>query len=220
MPLYRELRIKWSVFRRLLGQTGERLRYGTPGLTVELRRRRALLLGYSKLLRARGFTQGRYAPEVILPYTCGVNALFQRWKQHTQGNVCARFLVDTQRRRRHIQVVRVAFDGWRTGIGPKQLRANASAALRRLAAGVPSSVLNSTTSVNCPREVQEDIELAGARTTWGARQSFVELRANADLRVARRTVVAGWRGALTREIWLRQGRADRLLKKAARQEPT
>lgn len=54
MPLYHELRVKWSVFHRLLALTNERLRYGTPGLVTGLRRRQELLLDYSSLLRERG----------------------------------------------------------------------------------------------------------------------------------------------------------------------
>lgn len=51
-------------------------------------------------------------------------------------------------------------------------------------------------------------------------QTFAQGRAEADLRIARRTVVAGWRGALTREIRMRQARQEWRLKKAARLEPT
>lgn len=51
-------------------------------------------------------------------------------------------------------------------------------------------------------------------------QMLAERRAEADLKVARRTIVAGWRGALTRGIGLRQARQEHRLKKAARQEPT
>ncbi|CAM9642090.1 unnamed protein product, partial [Laminaria digitata] len=54
MPLYRDLRVKWSVFHRLLSLANERLRYGTPGLAASLRRRQELLLDYSNLLRERG----------------------------------------------------------------------------------------------------------------------------------------------------------------------
>lgn len=54
MHVYRELRVKWSFFHRLLRLTDERLRYGTPGLSVLLRRRRELLLGFSDLLKERG----------------------------------------------------------------------------------------------------------------------------------------------------------------------
>lgn len=54
MPLYHELRVKWSVFHRLLALTNRRLRYGTPGLGANLRRRQELLLDYSNLLRERG----------------------------------------------------------------------------------------------------------------------------------------------------------------------
>ncbi|CAM9677532.1 unnamed protein product, partial [Laminaria digitata] len=52
------------------------------------------------------------------------------------------------------------------------------------------------------------------------RQTFAERRAEADLRIARRTVVAGWRAALTRELVLRQAKQEWRLKKAARLEPT
>lgn len=54
MPLFRELRVKWSVFHRLLELTDRRMRYGTPDLPAILRRRRELLLGYSCLLEERG----------------------------------------------------------------------------------------------------------------------------------------------------------------------
>lgn len=54
MPLYRELRVKWSVFHRLLELTDHRLRYGTQGLPAILQRRRELLLDYSSLLKERG----------------------------------------------------------------------------------------------------------------------------------------------------------------------
>lgn len=54
MPLYRELRVKWSVFHRLLELTDDRMRHGTPDLPATLRRRRELLFGYSRLLQERG----------------------------------------------------------------------------------------------------------------------------------------------------------------------
>lgn len=54
MPLFRELRVKWSVFHRLLELTDHRLRYGTPDISSTLQRRRELLLDYSCLLRERG----------------------------------------------------------------------------------------------------------------------------------------------------------------------
>lgn len=54
MPLFRELRVKWSVFHRLLELTDHRMRYGTPDLPAILRRRRELLLDYSCLLKERG----------------------------------------------------------------------------------------------------------------------------------------------------------------------
>lgn len=54
MPLYRELRVKWLVFHRLLDLTEDRIRCGTPGTPAVLRRRKELLLGYSDLLRERG----------------------------------------------------------------------------------------------------------------------------------------------------------------------
>lgn len=92
MPLYRQLRVKWSVFHRLLSLIDTRLRYGTPGLAALLKRRRELMLGYSRLLHERGFIPGRYAPAVLLPATLDQLALMQRWKQHTQGRASARFL--------------------------------------------------------------------------------------------------------------------------------
>lgn len=54
MPLFRELRVKWSVFHRLLELTDHRMRYGTSDLPAILRRRRELLLDYSRLLKERG----------------------------------------------------------------------------------------------------------------------------------------------------------------------
>ena len=54
MPLFRELRVKWFVFHRLLELTDQRMRYGTPDLPAILRRRRELLLDYSCLLKERG----------------------------------------------------------------------------------------------------------------------------------------------------------------------
>lgn len=59
MPLFRELRVKWSVFHRLLELVGDRMRHGTPDLPAILRRRRELLLGFSRLLQERGETQCR-----------------------------------------------------------------------------------------------------------------------------------------------------------------
>lgn len=54
MPLFRELRVKWSVFHHLLELLDHRMRYGTPDLPAILRRRRELLLDYSCLLKERG----------------------------------------------------------------------------------------------------------------------------------------------------------------------
>lgn len=54
MPLFRVLRVKWSVFHRLLELTNHRMLYGTPDLPATLRRRRELLLDYSRLLQERG----------------------------------------------------------------------------------------------------------------------------------------------------------------------
>lgn len=50
--------------------------------------------------------------------------------------------------------------------------------------------------------------------------SLVEARVEADLKVARRTVVAGWRSALTRTIGLRQAKHEHQLKEGARRIPT
>lgn len=50
--------------------------------------------------------------------------------------------------------------------------------------------------------------------------SLVEARVEADLKVARRTVIAGWRSALTRTIGLRQAKHEHQLKERARRIPT
>lgn len=253
MPVYRQLRIKWSVFHHLLRLTDERLQYGTPCLPATLRRRRELLIGYSDLLRTRGFVPGRYAPEVFQSSTLDERALIQRWKQCVQERACARLLVETLQRRRLSRIARVVFDGWRTGIGPRQRRRVESIApitlmAATLAAATPleaaeleaSAGGNSTQASACPHG--EEPRLALTARSWAAdhvpgqgcaaqcaaqlqpaqerRQSFAERRADADLKVAQRTIIAGWRGALTRIIQLRQTREEKRLKKSARHEPT
>ena len=82
----------------------------------------SLSLSLSRPVRRPGFVPGRYAPEVLLPATLDPTALIQRWKQYTQWRAASRFLRESLRRRHLHRVVRVAFDGWRTGLGPKQRR--------------------------------------------------------------------------------------------------
>lgn len=213
MALYRHLRIKWSIFNKLLLLVDQRIRYGTPGLAPLLRRRRELLLGFSELLRARGFVRGRYSPEVLLPSTLDTRAQFQRWKQYVQGITCSRLLVETQRRRRDGRIMYIAFKSWKMGIGSYRIT-------------VPTTATTATTRESpagyssWEKASEDGAAVREDRMLWDKRQTFVERRANADLRVARRTVLAAWRGSMTREIWLRQMREDRRMKKAARMEPT
>lgn len=231
-----------------------------------------------------GFVPGYYAPEVLLPATLDPLALVQRWKQYTQGRAVSRFLGDSLTRRRRHRVARVAFDGWRTGLGPRQRReakamkttvsATASASEAKLetrsevfssSAAVAASASASAASVTPPRpsardaraaaavaalekkqeeeEEEEDAQEGGYHgsdggagdddTGFGAggssvlrrrghheKVTFVEARVGVDLAVARRTVVAGWRSALTRAIGLRQARRERLVKKQGRRHPT
>lgn len=141
------------------------------------------------------------------------------------------------RRRRLARVTRVAFDGWRTGIGPRQRRAalRLAAAIRAAGAGsAPPSAVDADTpppriAVIAPVKANHTVNTNDAvavahheqtRPQVRRQQVFAERRAEADLKVARRTVVAGWRGALTREIGLRQARQHHTLKRAARREPT
>ncbi|CAM9821927.1 unnamed protein product, partial [Ectocarpus sp. 4 AP-2014] len=256
MPLFRVLRVKWSVFHRLLELTNHRMLYGTPDLPAALRRRRKLLLDYSRLLQERGFVPGRYAPEVLLPATLDPSALFQRWKQHTQARAAARFLRCSLRRRHLHRVARVTFDGWRTGLGPRQVQraaemraaptqeeAGATAAQSDDAAiRVPGRSLKRTLTEDAGEIIEEEeeeeeedsgIATRGAQTGDSRRSrrgedgnlrqqkvSWVEARVEADLKVARRTVIAGWRSALTRTIGLRQAKREHQLKEAARRIPT
>ncbi|CAM9742176.1 unnamed protein product, partial [Sphacelaria rigidula] len=264
MPLYRELRMKWSVFHLLLRSINERLKYGTPGEKLHLRgrlptmlgRRRELLLGYSNHLRASGFTGGRYAPEVLLPVTLDELAMMQRWKQHVQAKKSADLVTDSFRKRRHARIVRVVFDGWRTGIGPKQRnRAQAKAAATAGAAKeafLAEKFTKASATLGETRTSEADVvekyvqvnreswvfrpgsspaatvmmvpsdgwsEFDGT-VIWQPRKGFAEKRAKADLKVARRTVVAAWRGSLARDIGLRQAKQQRKTKQLARREPT
>lgn len=201
----------------------------------------------------QGFVPGRYCPEALLPATLDPPALIQRWKQYTQARAAARFLRDSLRRRHRHRVARFAFDGWRTGLGPKQRR-EASAmkdALARGATGIaPATRVMSARGVardavgdtgHCSEEEQEEDEggeegddsvadvtetvvqrPGAALPSRGERQkvAFVEARVDADLKVARRTVIAGWRSALTRAIGLRHAKQGFRLKKEARRHPT
>lgn len=261
-----------------------------------LGRRRELLLGYSNHLRASGFTGGRYAPEVLLPVTLDELAMMQRWKQHVQAKKSADLVTDSFRKRRHARIVRVVFDGWRTGIGPKQrIRAQAKAAATAGAAKEAflaekftkaSATLGETRTSEADvveKYVQVNREswvfrrqltrfwffvvpclqlVKGGKTPWRSgdaplmrnvpgvssagsspaatvmmvpsdgwsefdgtviwqpRKGFAEKRAKADLKVARRTVVAAWRGSLARDIGLRQAKQQRKTKQLARREPT
>eukprot|EP00752_Nemacystus_decipiens_P014275 g12696.t1 len=257
MPLFRELRVKWFVFHRLLELTDQRMRYGTPDLPAVLRRRRELLLDYSCLLKER--------------------ALVQRWKQYTQGRAVARFLGDSLRRRYLHRVARSAFDVWRTGVGPRQRREAAAmkaavmkaatAAARSEASAAPTRVRlgrplrrNTEKDEGVNLEEEDRGEKAGyeeeGKDEYGTgggdagvageveadcrrgrhhkheaeegskprrrqqRASFIEERVLADLTVARRTVIAGWKGALTRAIGLRQAKQEHRLKKQGRLHPT
>lgn len=264
------------------------------GLPTILGRRRELLLGYSNHLRASGLTVGRYAPDVLLPVTLDERAMMQRWKQYVQGKTSAYLITDSFRKLRHSRVARVVFDGWRTGIGPKQRnRARAKAAARaevakevllaeeltkvsetpgetqtceaevtekyvkvsgqvgfsdinsasfffatssqlaeggqepmrsgvvsltRNAPGVsPAESIPAATAIVMPADEWSE---AHGNAVWRPRKAFAERRAEADLKVARRTVVAAWRGSLAREIGLRQARQQRKVKQLARREPT
>ncbi|CAM9231173.1 unnamed protein product, partial [Ectocarpus sp. 13 AM-2016] len=260
MPLFRVLRVKWSMFHRLLELTNHRMLYGTPDLPATLRRRRELLLDYSRLLQERGFVPGRYDPEVLLPATLDPSALFQRWKQYTQERAAARFLRCSLRHRHLHRVARVTFDGWRTGLGPTQARraaemraapteAEAGATATQSdaeAIGVPGRSLKRTLTEDVGEIIEEDeeeeeeaeeedggIATGGAQTGDPRRSrrgedgnlrqqkvSWVEARVEADLRVARRTVISGWRSALTRTIGLRQAKREHQLKEGARRIPT
>lgn len=199
-----------------------------------------------------------------MPATLDPLALMQRWKQHTQGRITARLLGESLRCRRVARVARAAFDGWSTGVGPKQRQeAQAMAAalaatattLAAVAAAEPAGVVSlshhssAILSEQEGRNVTFTSSVAGEGAGAGAgtppssavvctvgfeqpqatprfvrrdpeRQTFAERGAETDLRVARRTVVAGWRGALTREIGLRQAKREWRLKQAARLEPT
>ncbi|CAM9425409.1 unnamed protein product, partial [Hapterophycus canaliculatus] len=251
MPLFRELRVKWSVFNRLLELTDHRMRFGTPDMPAILGRRRDLLLDYSRLLEERGFVPGRFCPDVILPATLDPPALIQRWKQYTQVRAAARFLRVSLRRRYGHRVARVAFDGWRTGLGPKQHREAAAMkdALAHATGEATACVVVSArpvaraameASVGYLEEEHEehdgdeeddsvaDVAETVAQCTGAGNPSrrerrkvaFVEARVDADLKVARRTVIAGWRGALTRDIGLRHMKQEFRLKKEARRHPT
>lgn len=149
-----------------------------------------------------GFVPGYYAPEVLLPATCDVVALLQRWKQHTQGRACARLVVETLHRRHLARVTLSVFNAWRTGKGPRQ---------RRAAAAIMGIFTQET-----------EAKRRGVDPAAAQRQNrcFIERRAEADLNVARRTVVAAWRGSLTRAIGLRQAQRERWLKQTARRQPT
>lgn len=225
----------------------------------------------------QGFVPGRYAPEVLLPATLDPLALLQRWKQYTQGRAASRFLGESLRRRHLHRVARVAFEGWRTGLGPRQRReAAALKAVVAAAATARSEASAAAASVerahplrrntkqrvlvrveeNGEEEEEEDEEGEESEDDYdsgdgdagvaagvgeggrGRRQhehavvdgfnqrgrankaSFIEAHVLADLAVARRTVIAGWKSALTRAIGLRQARQEHRLKKQGRRHPT
>ena len=191
-----------------------------------------------------------------MPATLDPLALVQRWKQHTQGRIIARLLGESLRRRRLARIARAVFDGWRTGVGPRQERgaqamatALAAAAAAAERSGVASRSHHSGTIISEQEgsNVTVTSPVAGAGAGPGTppssavacrvgfeppqatprfvrrdseRKTFAERGAEADLRVARRRVVAGWRGALVREIGLRQAKHEWRLKQAARLEPT
>lgn len=221
-----------------------------------------------------GFVPGRYAPEALLPATLDPLALIQRWKQYTQGRAASRFLRDSLRRRYLHRVARVAFDGWRTGLGPRQRReaaamkvaVAAAAAVQWEASAAAASVAQArplwrTAKQDAVEKLEEaegkeeeeetkeegkdgddggdgDVGVADRAETScrGGRQraagesskrrrrqqkvSFIEARVLADVTVARRTVIAGWKSTLTRAIGIRQARQECRLKKQGRRHPT
>lgn len=218
-----------------------------------------------------GFVPGHYSPEVLLPATLDPLALIQRWKQYTQGRAVSRLLVDSLIRRRHHRVARVAFDGWRKGMGPRQRRAAAAmeaAIVAAAAVGTRSKAFAAAAASGKPaspsardgkeaavaalemeqqqqegeeegdKEAEEggygddpaDGDSFGLGTGAGhsrlLRRSqhqkvpFVEARTGVDLAVARRTVIAGWRAALTRAVGLRQAKQEWQVKRDGRRRPT
>lgn len=199
----------------------------------------------------QGFVPGRYCPEALLPATLDPSALIQRWKQYTQAKAAARFLRESLRRRHRHRVARVAFDGWRVGLGPKQRReaiAMKNALMRGTGVAPATSVVSARPAVrdamgdnedsfeeeqeehdgdNDDDAVADGMEAGEHRRGAGypsqrqrQKVAFVEARVDADLKVARRTVIAGWRSALSRAIGLRQAKQEFRLKKEARRHPT
>ncbi|CAM9849638.1 unnamed protein product, partial [Discosporangium mesarthrocarpum] len=245
MPLYRNLRSKWAVITALLSAVDSRLRYGTPDLLQTLRRRRELLLGFSHLLERRGLVPGRYCPAVLLPATLDRRAILQRWVQYTQLQVASRMLCSSLRVRGRFRGSRVAFDGWRWGLPP-----SAAAAYRvRAPEGAEREKLADVGRADKDLEGEEGSDISAMKygngrlndlerrgfgdfrdgfrhrgwdCKWVVRgkKPLPELRAEADLEVMRRTVVAAWRGSLVRTIVSRQRRHMTRLKRSARMEPT
>ena len=71
------------------------------------------------------------------------------------------------------------------------------------------------------RRHHEQAEGEGSKQRRRQRKaSFIESNALADLKVARRTVIAGWKSALTRAIGLKQAKQEHRLKKQGRRHPT
>ncbi|CAM9734773.1 unnamed protein product, partial [Phaeothamnion confervicola] len=63
MPVFATLRTKRGVWSAWLSAMSDRYQFTTPGLLIDLRRRRLLLAAYDKLLADRGIVApGRYAP--------------------------------------------------------------------------------------------------------------------------------------------------------------
>lgn len=196
---------------------------------------------------------------MLLPATLDLRALLQRWKQYTQLRLAVRLLDEALRRRRFSRVTRVAFDGWQTGLGPKQKRAATAMAFAlaevgtaAVAAPAVAAVVVASTSgafqfktktkslgvIDIEEDddvgavandevvaaIEAETERQGLQTMVHHRtrrqQAFDERRAEADLKVVRRNVVAGWKGALARNIKMKQMRQEWRVKKAARRVPT
>ena len=102
MPLYYSMRVKWSTLNRWLDGVYQRHRLATPRIGLKIARRKKLLQYFSSCV------DGEFAiPHSLLQ--SHPRALFSRWVEYTQMEVCYKEIVGLCRKRRRLQTLLFGF---------------------------------------------------------------------------------------------------------------
>ncbi len=125
IPTYRRLRVQRAVLWGWLYATAAAIGAARPGFNAMLRRRRQLLLLFSRLLVAE---RSPRCPR----------CLFARWLEYTHLKVTRRSIVGSSRERRDARWLGRCFYAWRTGKGASTYDERVAVMLEQGAAYVPN----------------------------------------------------------------------------------